>query len=434
MATRKFRFTLVAVLGCAAAAWYAVVSRGPDNSTPASQPGQTDSTLPAGAIWQHAPTAPHTADRPQRLRQDQLRARPLNSKNRTVLTRSGEAQLQLCQALGMPSMHEIVHFRRTVPPPMPWELYGPGEYVGPARLPPLPEYRVRVDDELEFLYRRTREITTTAYRLAVGDQLRVESLTEATLNREVEIQPDGQITLPPAIQMKAAGHTIGELTAMLEERYKKLYRSPSITVSPIKTQKRLEDLLATVSSRYSNRGGLSQKTRVTPEGTITLPGIEEPIFVNGLTLREIEREIEHRYAENIPGIEVTPRLMARAPRYIYVTGEVNRPNRFVLEAPTSLTQAIALAGGWKYGGEIKQIVVFRRTQNWQLVATKINVRAALLGKDPCPADEIWLRDSDIVIVPKSPLLLGTQFLDLVFTRGLYRIIPINVSYSAGTSL
>lgn len=436
MATRKANFGLIAVFACVSAAWYGFDSRGQEEANPADQSERTDSTLPPGAVWHHAPVIPHTADRPQRLRKDQLQARPLKPSNRTVLTRSGAQELQLCQALGLPPrVHGMVRTRRhAVPPPMPWEIYGPGEYVGPARMAHVPEYRIRVDDRLAFLYRRTREVTTTAYRLAVGDRLRVESLTEASLDREVEIQPDGQITLPPAIQMKAAGHTVRELTAMLEERYKKLYRRPKITVSPVQTQKRLEDLLDTVDSRYSEGGGLAQQTRVTPDGTITLPGIEDPIFVNGLTLQEIEREIEHRYAKDIPGVEVTPRLLARAPRYIYVLGEVRQPNRFVLEGPTTLTQAIAMAGGWIYGGEIKQIVVFRRTANWQLVATKINVRTALLGKDPCPADEIWLRDSDIVIIPKSPLLLGSNFLDLVFTRGLYRIIPINVNYSAGSSL
>jgi len=59
-----------------------------------------------------------------------------------------------------------------------WEKYAQGEYAGPARLAHVPEYRLRVDDELEIVYRITREETSRPYRLNVGDQLRVESATD----------------------------------------------------------------------------------------------------------------------------------------------------------------------------------------------------------------------------------------------------------------
>ena len=61
----------------------------------------------------------------------------------------------------------------------------------------------------------------------------------------------------------------------------------------------------------------------------------------------------------------------------------------------------------------------------------LDLRAALLGKSPCPAAEIWVSDADLIIVPKSKLLRTTNFIELVFTRGLYGVIPFNgsVSYS-----
>ena len=57
------------------------------------------------------------------------------------------------------------------------------------------------------------------------------------------------------------------------------------------------------------------------------------------------------------------------------------------------------------------------------MATMLDVRGALLGRRPCPADEIWLRDGDIVVVPKSDILLKDDFINLVFTRGLYGLLP-----------
>src|SRR5256885_788978 len=32
--------------------------------------------------------------------------------------------------------------------PIPWQAFAQGEYTGPARLPHVPEYRLRVDDEI----------------------------------------------------------------------------------------------------------------------------------------------------------------------------------------------------------------------------------------------------------------------------------------------
>jgi polysaccharide export outer membrane protein len=76
-------------------------------------------------------------------------------------------------------------------------------------------------------------------------------------------------------------------------------------------------------------------------------------------------------------------------------------------------------------------VVFRRVDDWRLVATAFDLRPALLGHSPCPAAEIWVGDADLVIVPKSKLLRTDNFIDLIFTRGLYGVIPFNgnVSYT-----
>lgn len=311
--------------------------------------------------------------------------------------------------------------------PIPWQAFAQGEYVGPHREQHVPEYRLRVDDQLQFVYRLTREESNKPYELNVGDTIRVESLTDANLDRELMIQPDGSITLRLLGQVRGADRTVDELRATLEEQYKKYYKVPAITVTPLKVNTRLEDLRAAVDARYGS-GGQQRDARVTPEGSLQLPGIGS-VPAQGLTLDELKREIDERYAQFVGGIEVTPVLSQRAPRYVYVLGEVRQPGRFSLEGPTTVSQAIALASGWNNGGNLREIVIFRRTDDWQLMATKLDMRGALLGKKPCPADEIWLRDSDVVIVPKSSILLTTDFIELVFTRGIYGVVPFSANYS-----
>jgi polysaccharide export outer membrane protein len=317
-----------------------------------------------------------------------------------------------------------------------WQSYAQGEYVGHSRLPHVPEYRIRVDDQIAFVFRLTREETTTPYELQVGDKIRVESLTGDSaptgtgdrdaasgdrIARELEVQPDGTITLPLLGQVRAARMTVEGLRQHLEELYKKYYKVPAITVTPIAVNTRLQDLIASVDARQGV-GGIILKLTVTPAGKIYMPGIGT-VCAQGLTLEELRDEIDARYDAAIPGVDVTPVLEQRAPRYIYVLGEVGKPGQFTLTGPTTLMGAIAMAGGWNPGANLRQVVVFRRGEDWRLMATMLDIKGALYAKRPAPADEIWLNDSDIVVVPKTPIQATDEFIHQYFTRGLYSLFP-----------
>lgn len=319
--------------------------------------------------------------------------------------------------------------------PLPWDMFAFGEYVGPHRTAHVPVYRLRVNDQLEFVYRLTRERSATPYQLNVGDRIRVESIADENLDRELEIQPDGMITVRLVGEVLAAGRTTDELRLDLEKRYQKYYRVPSITVTPLRVNTKLEDLRATVDSRQGF-GGQSRSAVVNPDGTVQLPALGS-VPAQGLTLDELKLEIDARYAQLVDGIEVTPVLTQQAPRFIYVVGEVNLPGRFELVGPTTVTQAIALSGGWRVGGNLNQVVIFRRAEDWRLMATKVDIRGALFGRRPAPSDEIWLRDSDVVIVPKTPLKSTADAISLIFTSSVYQIAPFLTNgffFTGGTLL
>jgi polysaccharide export outer membrane protein len=317
-----------------------------------------------------------------------------------------------------------------------WQSYAQGEYVGHARLAHVPEYRIRVDDRLLFVFRLTREVTATPYQLQVGDQIRVESLTGDTdsgaaaggekitpddIRRDLIVQPDGTISLPLLGQVRAANMTIDGLRQQLEQLYTKYYKVPAITVTPIAVNTRLQDLINSVIARFGN-GGQQLEVPVNPDGRLFLPGLG-PVCAQGLTIEELKLEVDARYRTTIPGVDITPVLTQRAPRYAYVLGEVKTPGRFPLEGPTTLIQAIAMAGSWQVGANLRQVVVFRRGEDWRLMATMVDVNGALYGRRPAPADEIWLNDSDIVVVPKTPITVADEFISQFFSQGVYGMFP-----------
>lgn len=330
--------------------------------------------------------------------------------------------------------------------PIDWQRYAQGEYVGHARTAHVPEYRLRVDDTLALFYLRTREVLSRPYQLQVGDQVNVESLTagssagagtdsqqagsEDDLNRTVVVQPDGMITLPLVGRVPAAGRQVVALQEDLEKRFKEFYNVPAITVTPIQVNTRLEDLLDTVDSRGGQLGGRQISSVVTPAGAIQLPALGS-VHVQGLTIQEAKKEIDARYAMTIPGVSVTVDLQVRAPRFIYVLGEVAQPGQFELTGPTTTMQAIALAGGWNTGANLRQVIVFRRGDDWRLMATMLDLRGALYGKRPTPADEVWLNDADIILIPKTPIEQLDEVIEQVFTRGLYAAIPLELIWGQG---
>ncbi len=303
-----------------------------------------------------------------------------------------------------------------------WQAYAQGEYVGHARTEHVSEYRLRVDDQLDMLYRITRDETRTQYKLNVGDEVRVESFTDPELNRTLIVQPDGMITMRLIGQVHASGRTIEQLCGTLEDVYKKYYKVPSITVTPQKMNTKLDDLRSAVDRRYGT-GGQGTNVRVAPDGTISLTMIGY-VRAQGLTLGELRQEINERYREKIEGMEVIPVLNTRAPRYVYVLGEVRTPGRFELTGPTTILQSMAMAGSWVNGANLSQIVVFRRGDDWRMMAAMFNLEGALRGKTPCPKGEAWVSDGDVIVVPKSRILEADDFINLVFTRGIYGVFPL----------
>jgi polysaccharide export outer membrane protein len=73
-------------------------------------------------------------------------------------------------------------------------------------------------------------VVSAQYVLQPGDLLQVAVWKETELTAEVLIRPDGGMSFPLAGDLQAAGHTVAELTAMLEERIRRLEPDAVVTV------------------------------------------------------------------------------------------------------------------------------------------------------------------------------------------------------------
>ena len=316
--------------------------------------------------------------------------------------------------------------------PLDFQPYGQGEYAGPARLAHLAQYRLRPNDQIQILYILNRQQISGSYRLMIGDSIMIDSisneeLVQGTLLQGVVIQPDGSIFVRLLGSVHAAGLTIEQLRKNLEQQYTKYYPKPAIDVMPVKTNTLAED----ISNAIGGVGGFQQTAfalRVTPDGKISIPIIGE-LVVQGMSLSDLKREINQRYMAIGASLVVEPILEQQADHFVFVTGEVGQPGQIQLQGPTTVSAAIAAAGGWRQTGNLRNVVVLRRAEDWRLLATMVDLRGVSMGRRPTPTDEIWLRDGDVVIVPPTPITVLNGYVRQIFTEGIYGVVPF-----AGVSL
>lgn len=305
---------------------------------------------------------------------------------------------------------------------------GGSELFEGARTPPLPEYRIRVDDNLQFLFRLVKESPDKPYRLTAGDTIRISSATFPALNRTIQIEPDGMLTAPRIGRVRAAGETVESLRESLVELARATIQEPELQIMAVKLFSPLDEFQSSISGLQTH-GELAYFARVSPDGTVQVPAIET-VPAAGLTLGELKREAEARFSNVLEGVHVTVLLQARATSRVTVLGEVVRSGRYGMDRPVSVSNAISLAGGWINGADLKHVIVLRRDEQWRLIATCLDLKDDLNGRSMENGNEIWLRDGDIVLVPKTSLKRFDDAVQLVLTNGLYKFFPFSPSVQA----
>jgi polysaccharide export outer membrane protein len=90
--------------------------------------------------------------------------------------------------------------------------------------------------------------TSPDYRMVPGDKLRIEVYKDAALSQNVQIRPDGKITLPYIGDMPAAGMTPTALRDSITQSLKEYIAAPTVTVMVVETQPQTVSVMGEVNS------------------------------------------------------------------------------------------------------------------------------------------------------------------------------------------
>jgi polysaccharide export outer membrane protein len=138
---------------------------------------------------------------------------------------------------------------------------------------------------------------------------------------------------------------------------------------------------------------LSQSVQVRPDGKITLPLIGD-MEATGRTPIELRDTIAKSLKDYVNNPTVTVIVVEAVASQVYVMGEVTHPGTMQLHGPTTILQALAMAGGFKEFANTKDVKVLRPNGSG-METLRFNYKDVLNGD----ARPFYLRAGDTVVVP-----------------------------------
>jgi protein involved in polysaccharide export with SLBB domain len=263
-----------------------------------------------------------------------------------------------------------------------------------------------------------------------------------SVRNEVPIGPDGRISFLQARDIMAAGLTIDELRAKLDEALGKYYQNPRTIITPAAFHSKKYIVLGAVVNRgvytfdrplsvieaLARAGGL--QTGLYERDTVELADLGHSFLIrNGQRVAvDFERLFEHGdLTQNVP-LQPDDFLyfaLANA-NEIYVLGEVTAPGVAAYLPKASTMSVISARGGFTTKAFRSRVLVVRGSLNNPQTFV-VDTAAILSAKKP----DFKLQAKDIVYVGKSPWVKAEELLDTVATAFIQGFVVNTTSRKVG---
>lgn len=146
---------------------------------------------------------------------------------------------------------------------------------------------------------------------------------------------------------------------------------------------------------------LNQDAVVRPDGRITLQLVNE-VKVVGMTPAKLSEMLAENYAKYLAQApEISVIVSTFAGHRVFVGGQVGGVGVKELLGPTTVTQAIILAGGFKDDGDRHKVILVRKGEDNRPMYMCLDIENAIEGKDP--SQDIYVQAYDIIVVPRTAI-------------------------------
>jgi protein involved in polysaccharide export with SLBB domain len=260
--------------------------------------------------------------------------------------------------------------------------------------------------------------------LGPGDVLNLSLLEmPETARTEVPVGPDGRISFLQASEVVAAGLTIDELRAKLDEVLGKYYRNPHTIITPVAFRSKKYYVLGAVANKgvyvldrptriieaIARAGGL--ETGVSETRTVELADLQRSILVRNGQRVPIDFDRLFRHGDLSQNVFLEPNdylyFAQASENEIYVLGEVVLPGVQVFAPRPTVISAITSRGGFTTRSFKSRVLVVRGSLEHPETFV-VDTAAILSAKAP----DFRLQSKDIVYVSRNPWVAVGEVLDL----------------------
>ena len=151
----------------------------------------------------------------------------------------------------------------------------------------------------------------------------------------------------------------------------------------------------------------NQTVAVQPDGYVTLKEVGS-IHVEGETVPELTQTLKEAYAKILHDPVLVIALRDFEKPYFIASGQVAKPGKYDLRSPITVTEAVAIAGGFNDSAKHSQVVLFHPTADGVFEAKLLNVKQLLASRDL--HEDMYLQPGDIVYVPQNALSKIRKFI------------------------
>jgi polysaccharide export outer membrane protein len=151
----------------------------------------------------------------------------------------------------------------------------------------------------------------------------------------------------------------------------------------------------------------NQTVTVQPDGYISLRGIGD-VHVASETLPQLISTLQTAYGKilNKPSISVLLKDFERP--YFTANGQVSHPGKYTLHGDTTVTEGVAMAGGFTDKSKHSHVVLFRRVSDQWTEARVLDVKKMLNAGNL--SEDYILRPGDMIYVPQNTISKIARFI------------------------
>jgi polysaccharide biosynthesis/export protein len=146
---------------------------------------------------------------------------------------------------------------------------------------------------------------------------------------------------------------------------------------------------------------------VQPDGFISLRGVGD-VKVNGETVPQLTETLRTAYGKILHDPIISVVLKDFQKPYFVADGQLGHPGKYDLRGQVTLTQAIAMAGGFLDTSKHSQVLLFRRVSDQWTEAKIFNVKE--MEKTGNLSEDPYLHPGDMFFVPKNAFSKFSHFI------------------------